>query len=401
MNSTTATLPTADSSSESSDSIKSSNSGRIAEINNALQTIFDAYEAWNISDVDYFPQSFETAISAGLNVILNNDIPASMIAVFSKCVHFGEIWAGVLAGEQGLADEQGMPARPFWDALHALREVFEKREVVERKGIEPVSDLLKQLKDHPHKHEQIARMYGKYNAEKDRYEGPFFYSSGTPNISLIEQEGKFPGSVIPKGYNPLAEKQKEARLAGISALAQVRKKLAEASGAPIDKDPASIEELLREGAFPDQIAMVKGCTEAHVREVAAKMGFTIQEREDILNAAYEAQIKDSRISDQPYLNSMNSLNSDELQELDADEPVLSENINIEDDSNSDSDSAPDSSSGINLTGEDLAAFVEIAFSENPDVTTAQVRAMIEADGQTASPIAIGRAISKARQSSNA
>ena len=374
---------------------------RIKEVREAIQTITDAHESWSLSDVEFFPQSLEMAISAGLNVVLNGDIPAELMALFAKCVALGDLWAKVLEGDEGLVSVDGMPTRPFWDALRDVQKLMEKQESIERNGIEPVADLLAAMKDNPHRHEQVARMYGKYDSNKDRWSGPFFLPGGSVDVRLIEKEAAEPGSVVPAGYNPLAERQQKQREDGISALEKVRRKLAEASGRPVDRDPATVEQLLREGQFPDVIASVKGVTEKHVRQLAASLGIAIKERDEILNDAFAGMIADDAERKNPKTDDFSGVAPSPVN-LDLLETGME--IDLEDSNEADSDELsdfsvdePDESLETKLTGEDLKAFVAVAFSENADVTVAQLSAMIEADGQTASPIAIGRALSNCRQ----
>ena len=375
--------------------ISEEKTGRTQEIRDAVRTMLDVIQEWNDSDVEYFTERVETAVSASLNVILNGDVPAESLAVFAKVVTLGEIWARVLDGEDGMVGRDGTPARPFWDSLNELREAFERVEVQAIGGIEPVADLLAQMKDYPHKYDQIARMYGRYDAERDRWTGPFWAANGTPAIQLIEQEGKNPGSVVPPGYNPLSEQQKETRAVGLTALAKVRQQLAEAGrGKPVDKDRATVEQLLREGQFPDVIASVKGVSEKAVRATAAQLGIVIKEREEILNEAYAKMIAGDRerSGDQAYLDGMTAMPQLTAEpHLPAELPTAA-NDNEAGDGGDDGGDEPTA-----LTGEDLRAFVESAASDNPDITASAVVAMIRDDGMTASAINVGRILSAAKK----
>jgi hypothetical protein len=378
-------------------------SERITEIREAIKTMIDAYESWRVSDLEYFPESLETAISAALNVVLNGDIPSELMSIFSKCVLLGELWAKVLSSEDGLVGADGMPSREFWVAFQAVQELMETSEAVQRSGLEPVAELLAQMRDNPHRHEQIARMYGVYDSERDRWQGPFFYAGGNVNVGLIEQEAANPGSVVPPGFNPLSKRQQEKKSEGISALEKVRRKLAEASGKPVDKDPATIEQLLREGQFPDVIAAVKGVSEKSVRAMADRLGIKIRERDEILTEAYQQSIADDAERKSPTIRDFQeplsqSVSLDSDPEVDF-EPENSESADVrEEEAGAEPDDSDDLSTKI--TGEDLRAFVELSYAENPEVTVAQIKAQIEADGMTVSPISIGRALSNVKSSEN-
>lgn len=366
---------------------------RAAEIRAAVQTLLDAIDDWSASEHEYFTEKLETSISAALSVILNGDMPAAVMGLFAKCVVLGEIWVKVQAGEDGILTDDGLPGRPFWDAIRALREAYESVDAIQRRGIEPVAELLQQLKDHPHKYEQIARIYGRYDAERDKFVGPFYFKNGSPNVEAIEKEGREPGSVVPAGYDPLAESQSKARQAGLSALAKVRKRLAETQGQPVDKDPATVEQLLREGQFPDVIAFVKGVSEKSVRDTAGRLGIKIREREEILDEAFRKFQEDARNSngDRPYLDAIESLTSSavDLESVDDSSADDSAELGDEDPEPSRADTA--------LTGEDLRAFVEMCVSDNPEISTSQVMHLIQEDGQTASAIAVGRILSGVRK----
>lgn len=402
---------------------------RTQEISSALQSIFDAYDQWSVGEIDHFTAAFEAAISAGLNVILNGDIPGPLIGLFSKVVHFAEIWARIQDNEEGIVDDNGMPGRSFWASLESLRNEWERTETENSHagGIEPVRQLLDMMADFPGRHDQIARMYGIYNADTDRYSGPFFNKNGTVNVQLIEQEGANPGSVVPVGWNPKHEQQKKTRLAGLSALARVRAKLAEQNRGPVDRDPATVEQLLREGQFAEAIAEAKGVSVQFVRNEARRLGIVLRSPDEVLNEAFEKMQRQERQDgpDGAYLRGMTEsqagfqnnvrgdvrelgggMDSDLESDLDIDSDLGDSDLGSDVDSDLDSDlpSIPDEGSIMEddreltaLKGPDLKAFCELAASENPSVTTAEVLQMIQADGQHASPIAVGRYLAQAKE----
>lgn len=381
---------------------------RSKEIRDAVQTVLDVVDEWSSSEIEYFTEKLENAVSAGLNVVFNGDIPAECLAIFAKAVALGEIWTRILNAEEGTIGPDGTPSRPFWDALQQLRESVEQAAATVSRGIEPVADLLAQMKDYAHKYDQIARMYGRYDADRDRWTGPFWNVNGTPNIPLIEQEGRNPGSVVPPGFNPLADKQKQARTESLSALAKIRQKLSEAAnnGKPVDKDRATVEQLLREGQFPDVIAAVKGVSEKSVRATAAQLGIVIKEREEILNEAFEQYQRDDRVraGDSAYIDAMSATPAGQQLDDSGSGPVDDHNADPDagESAAADQEAEPetDTEELTALTGEDLRAFVEMAVSDNPEITASGVVAQIREDGMTASPIAVGRILSAARKAAS-
>lgn len=157
--------------------------------------------------------------------------------------------------------ENGAPGPGFWGALKAviLARVESEPSIIE--VLEPVSVLLKQGVSYAQIGTQI---YGRGGV------GPFIQPTGDVNVALIEQEAKEPGSVVPADWVPLWEIESLKR-----RKAAIRSPLDAFSAMETAKkydDPATVEELLREGAFVQQIERAKNVTREHVLEVASRIG---------------------------------------------------------------------------------------------------------------------------------
>lgn len=359
---------------------------RSEEITATLSGMIDAVDEWNSSESDVFPANLETLISASLNIVLSSDVPADLMPLFQQVVIFGDYWARLQNDEPGTLDRDGIPGAEFWSGIEGIRKIIANIDSQTiSKGIEPVSQLLDDFRDDPLKYTYIARMYGNYDADRDRYTGPFWLPNQTPNIKLIDQEAANPGSVVPIGYNPLSERRKEIRKESMSALQKVRQRLA-ANQSPkdgtYDKEPnTSIESMLREGQFPDVIAHGKGIEESVVREEAKRLGIVIQERNEILAAATKESYQRDNAQDDVYRNSQ-PIRVEQNQSPAAETAAGTAEIDNE---------------MATLSGEDLTDTIESYLDEDDALSTAQVYDRMQQDGVTASKVAIGRALAAIRR----
>jgi hypothetical protein len=124
--------------------------------------------------------------------------------------------------------------------------------------------------------------------------GPFFDSLGRPDHVLIQQQakaelaGNIEEMVVPPGWQSEEDERMaasrrrmmERRLNKVKLAAADRERDDETQGGGGYEDPATIEQLILEGAFESQIAKVKNVSVAEVRAVAAKMGHEINTPSD-------------------------------------------------------------------------------------------------------------------------
>jgi len=203
---------------------------RRTEVLSAFDTLFRVYDRWQSKPVETFPLDMEDCLNSLFTIFIDGgDIPHELLTIVPDVNRLHEMWRALKKGE-GRADRDGIPTRGFWNLFLHVRECIDRQtDQAEEEPLPPVSDLLIELKPHPYKYQQIARIYGARNPETDQYEGPFFDRSGSPVSSLIEKEGKEPGSVIKK--QPETKKQQQA-----SRLDQARQTLQRYSGASTSGD---------------------------------------------------------------------------------------------------------------------------------------------------------------------
>lgn len=131
---------------------------------------------------------------------------------------------------------------------------------------------------------QIAVQYGRL-VDGGKYEGVFFTSTGSVRFEQIQQEYDQPGSVIKETWRhprDLAEQREQAEqvqltLRTVSGLANVF--FRGGDDTPPD-DPDTVEELLRQGQYPDIIAYKKGVSEEDVHAEAKRLGIPTNWREN-------------------------------------------------------------------------------------------------------------------------
>ena len=162
----------------------------------------------------------------------------------------------------GKVQPDGSPSPAFWSAAKAVAVARMGADQIGVERLEPVALLLKQGVSP----EQIAfHIYG------FRGNGPFVQANGAVDTLLIEQEAAQPGSVIkpdwihPSKRQAVMAKREEAakRLEAYDALE---------AGPKTDRDPSTIEGMLRDGCYVQQIEKYKGVSRDEILEVAKKHG---------------------------------------------------------------------------------------------------------------------------------
>lgn len=159
--------------------------------------------------------------------------------------------------------ESGAPGPSFWAAVKAMAVARANAEVPQAEQREPVADLISQGVTH----EQIARhIYGR------RGVGPLLQPNGLPDATLIEREAREPGSVIPPGWIP-PWRQESAKRRSLQLQAKLQEFDRQEQTKTYD-DPATVEDLLRDGAFIQQIERAKGVSRDQILETAREIGVT-------------------------------------------------------------------------------------------------------------------------------
>lgn len=279
---------------------------RETEIKSALKTMIDAKKRWSLSDDNFFPDWLENAISAALNIALNGDVPASCIKIHANCVRLADAWGSIIADGEGLDQKTGIPGRAFWSLFEGVETSLKNADSTKIRHLRPVKELLEEYKnDGGRKWQYIARDYGYLDktGEDHVWKGPFFIN-GNVNQIAIEQEAATPGSVVPPGWHPEDENEKLRKQIvsdSGSALSRIRQHLkSQGKIKESPTDPATIEELLRQGQFVSVIARVKNVSEEEVRAVADRLKIQALTKEDLYQ---KAQIEGAT-DDQVYRESM-------------------------------------------------------------------------------------------------
>ena len=157
--------------------------------------------------------------------------------------------------------ENGAPGPSFWAAVKQFATARQSAEQPVYQRLEPVAVLLKQGVTHS----QIGlQMYGR------RGVGPFVQANGDVDMALIEREAKVPGSVIAADWVPpwqqagvaRRRRQLDERLALFTRMETARHY----------DDPCTVEEMLKQGAYVQQIERAKGVSRRVVLAAAKQLG---------------------------------------------------------------------------------------------------------------------------------
>lgn len=241
---------------------------RLIEIKNAVDEFLRRLQVWAMGRGNtVMPQPVEITLRRASEICDQHDLPASCQSLQLAVARIKEEYRGYTQREIGkIRPETGGPGPGFWAAAKVIARTRHELQTPASEKLEPVAVLLKQGVGH----DQIARhIYGR------RGVGPFMNQDGTPNIPLLEQEAAVANSVIAADWVPpwsldhahATQQRLTTQLAVFDKIETGRRY----------EDPATVEELLREGAFVQQIQRAKGVTRAEVLRVAAEIGVTAVE----------------------------------------------------------------------------------------------------------------------------
>lgn len=273
----------------------------------AIDTFIKVHDDWEV-DMKAPPQPherFEKALKLAVEVCEKGDTPQDCRRLVSAMAKLGLEW---LRYENGhfVSDAAGdvRPAKSFWDAVRQLK--------IERKGSAPfqpkkresIALLMDIQKVSP---EQIARfIYA--DPEWENGYGPFLDHRGAVDYEALERERKEPGSVLGKDYvhyddrKRLADDEETLRTR-LAALAEEGELLA---GNTSTEDP---EQMLRDGAYLNQVATCCNMTMEEVIALAEKLGIHAESTPNLAaqRAPQEPEINphaaaamDARVRDVPY-----------------------------------------------------------------------------------------------------
>lgn len=251
-----------------------SNVERRESILQSIDAMISAYEHWRDDDgsPDVPTEKLERAIDGAIYTCGRGDVPADCRKLVASMGTLAQRWDEYKGGDRNATN---CPRSVFWESFEGVVNARKGAIVTPARSYETVQMLRDQkVPDH-----QIAVIY----------KGLFHDDHGRVRVDLIDKEAKQPGSVIPENWihpDELARvAQETAALDGqIEALKQL------SGGIVLEK--ASVEEMLREGAYPAQIANVKGIPIDDVLEIARKASITPNEYVDprTQRAPHEQQI---------------------------------------------------------------------------------------------------------------
>lgn len=251
---------------------------RTSEILEVTKIMLDTYHAWQSGNRDNFPRDLEDAMSSAVAVVCwGGDIPSSCLRLMTAYLEFGEVWTGVLDGTN--VGDDDLPIQEFWDRLGVLEKAYTsvRRAAAHPNRLESVAELMKTFGDDHRRYEWVARVYGKKNPDTGEWTGPFWDEFGVLLTEAIDLESKNAGSVV-KDPSALSTKSANEQVAegGRARMASLKAKLTHVE---FREDPATIQELLEMGQYPDVIARSKNVPIGEVLKLAAELGMEVSNRE--------------------------------------------------------------------------------------------------------------------------
>lgn len=240
---------------------------RKSDILAAVDRLKRAHDDWESDDQSPLQPTaeLERVINGTIKTCESGDVPYECRELVRAVDLMGAEWRKYESGQR-TKDYRPLPA--FWESLRGVWKARAGTHRPKPRRPEPVIVLISQKVSY----QQIAqRIYGWFNPETERFEGPLVDDRGNPDIELIHREAAAPGSVVPKDWIHPSEAE---RIAEESAEAEASLEPSERHESAPAEDPATIEEMLREGAYPEQIARVKGISVNQVLAVAEQHGIT-------------------------------------------------------------------------------------------------------------------------------
>ena len=236
---------------------------RIIEIRNVVDQFLRRLVEWaQEKSINVMPDRVANQLKDTATILGQSEAPESCRSVATAVSRVAEEFRGYEQREHGkVRPESGSPGGGFWAACIELANCRSGIDEPLVEVLEPVCLLLKQGVSH----EQIARhIYGRNGV------GPFMQASGVPNVSAIEKESAQPGSVLGENWVPPWHQERIDREK--SKLAEMIKVMSRHRDNRRYDDPGTVESMLRDGCFVQQIEQGKGVTRAEVLKVAREIG---------------------------------------------------------------------------------------------------------------------------------
>lgn len=253
----------------------------------AAENMHDAWRAWSENkEQELLTEEFSIVIQETLATYRTGDVPERCRDLAIAMGQLDAEWIDYAGanGTGGYASQQRpMPRGSFWGAMEKVFKLLKTAQAPVDAFIEPVSLLIEQKVSH----RQIAEHIYGY-----RGEGPFIIN-GAIRSDLILKEAAQPGSVVPEGW---IHPEKRARLN--EQAAREARILAAYKAKTHEEPPAkeSVQELLRQGVFPKQIALMKHIPVQEVYEEAKRLNISVTEKPNLqtLRAPQEPELPEAQ-----------------------------------------------------------------------------------------------------------
>ncbi len=241
---------------------------RIAEIKSAADQVISRAQLW--CQDDKLPPNVpdDVAISIGnADVIAHSgDIPQSCQELAVQLAVLNENQRKYDQSEHGARMPDGGPSSAWWASLKSVMKAREGANGIKVVRMESVADLLKQ---------NVSRMQIAGCIYGHRGVGPLMQENGVPDDVLIDKERDTPGSVLigwpdwipPWQSDVMAQQRREAqgKLAAIDRRENGRQQYV---------DPGTIESMLKDKCYIQQIMKGKQVSRKEVLEVAMRLGLS-------------------------------------------------------------------------------------------------------------------------------
>ncbi len=296
---------------------------RKQEILRSVDNLIEVHDAWaKEPGTEKITRPFELALTYVFNTCQVGDVPQSCRKLLEAISSLHEEFVAYFDRNEWSTGQK--PLQSFW---RAFRRVMQEREGGEVRDFEPMRpEPVKILLDQGVSARQIAMHIYSDGGKPPR--GPFIGDGGQVLERKIYEEAEKPGRHVPEDWLPLSEVQRIERL---KEEAQTRlESIENREKYSAADDPATIQELITEGAFPGQIARVKRVSVQQVLKIAREMGLGVTDdgryveqesiEEPTAEPTEEAPVEPETV-DEPEIEDVET-DEDELEEVDDDYDIV-------------------------------------------------------------------------------
>ena len=278
----------------------------------AVDYLISVHDEWESDPTapDVPTAAFEEALIA-IEKSCEGDIPLRCREVHTAVQRLVFEWNEYAGGVRN----RNKPVPRFWGAFRSLLNARQGAVLRPMRRPEPVSALLAQKVSY----QQIA-----FHIWGCRGQGPLVNHAGQPDIAKIHEEADKPGSVIPPEWHHPDEmaRHQHAVAQSVQRIESVQRLEQEND---FTVDPASIEDLLAEGQFPNVIARVKRVSVEEVYQIAKLKGIKPNERPSFADqpATESNSLPAATVTNgQPVAESAKSLKPDKQDSAEVDAEII-------------------------------------------------------------------------------